>query len=150
MDEGVEGNIDLVTSIVTKGGAKAADQQVIEDMLTSLESEKTVEGWESGVVGHWVGSFGKNKINISITKIDGENAEGFSVCAGNFRKIEGTVVPEDNGYTFVMNEPGNDQYDGAFDFAVAKDLSGLTGSWKTFKKERNTPKNYSLSKKEFT
>lgn len=142
-------SMDLVTSIVKKGGAKAEDQVTIETMMSSLEEEKAVEGWESEVVGHWVGKFGKNKINISITKIDGANVEGFSVCAGNFRKIEGTVVAEGIGYRFVMDEPGTDKYDGTFDFTIDKDFKGLNGIWIPFKKEGNSEKKYSLSPKEF-
>ncbi len=142
-------NLDLVSSIVQKGGAKAADQETIELMMSSLEEEKAIEGWESKVVGHWVGAFGKNKINISITKIDGANAEGFSVCAGNFRKIQGTVVGEGVGYRFVMDEPGTDKYDGTFDFIIDHDFKSLSGVWVPFKKEGNSEKKYTLYQKEF-
>lgn len=142
-------SVDLVKSIVQKGGAKSADQETIESMMTSLEEEKAVDGWESKAVGHWVGKFGKNKINISITKIDGGSAEGFSVCAGNFRKIEGTVHAEGIGYRFVMDEPGSDAYDGTFDFTIDKDFKGLSGVWIPFKKEGNTEKKYNLTQQEF-
>ena len=70
--------LDLVSSIVTKGGAKAADQLLIEEMLSGVNETKSLDTWEAKAVGHWVGNFGDNKINISITRIKDGKVEGFS------------------------------------------------------------------------
>ena len=141
--------LDLVSSIVTKGGAKAADQVLIEQMLSNVSETKNLTTWESKAVGNWVGKFGNNKINISLTRIKDGKVEGFSVCAGNFRKIEGEVSLKENGYHFTMNEPGNDKYDGSFDFTIDPDFSVMFGTWTPFKKEGNTSKKYELNQKEF-
>ena len=94
------------------------------------------------VLGIWVGPFGKNAINVSLTKIEGNVVEGYSVCAGNFRKIKGFYeTKNDIVYHFQMNESGTDPYDGVFDFSINLQDMKLTGNWKPFKEKAIQQKN---------
>jgi hypothetical protein len=128
----------------TIGPAKSKDQLAIEENIFSINSS------ENPLYGYWVGGFGKNKINIAIAKIVGDSIFGHSVCAGNFRAIKGTIQDlGENQYKATMREPGDDQYDGQFEFEIDAPREELSGSWKPYKKTVGA-KTYVLTKTDFT
>ena len=132
----------------TYGGEKSADQLIMDDMYAHIKDNPAYGPID--VLGIWVGPFGKNAINVSLTKIEGNVVEGYSVCAGNFRKIKGFYeTKNDIVYHFQMNESGTDPYDGVFDFSINLQDMKLTGNWKPFKEKGNTAKEYTLIKKKF-
>jgi hypothetical protein len=149
MAEGDEGALedDLVSSIVHKGGAKSEDQIMIENMMADVDPANT--GMDQEIIGHWVGSFGKNMINLTITSVAGDHIEGFSICAGNFRKITGTYTADENFVDVKMEEPGTNQYDGTFEFTVDLNKEEISGHWEPFKSEGNSAKDYVLKKRTF-
>lgn len=150
MDEGAGATIeeDLIASIVHKGGAKSEEQILIEEMMATMEADESVRNQQ--VYGHWVGKFGKNMINITLSNIDGGSIEGYSVCAGNFRKITGTINDDGSSMlTAKMDEPGTNQYDGTFEFTVDLSKKELTGHWTPFKSEGNSAKDFTLKKKSY-
>lgn len=139
---------DLIASIVHKGGAKSPDQIEIENMMANITADVSEDNQK--VYGHWVGNFGKNMINITLSKIDGDYIEGYSVCAGNFRKITGSIA--DKGTDFMqieMEEPGDNQYDGKFVMTADLNTGALSGHWTPFKKEGNSEKDFTLKKREY-
>ena len=126
------------------GGEKLADQLYIDAQL--VKEDNTADH----ILGSYVGEFGVNKINITLVKAEEWSAEGFSVCAGNFRKLSGTFdLMEDDKYTFTLKEPGDDKYDGVFEFVLDAATKKIEGTWDPYKKEGNSSKNYSLSKRVF-
>jgi hypothetical protein len=126
------------------GPEKSEAQLTIEENIYSINSS------ENPVYGYWVGAFGKNKINIAIAKIEGDSVFGHSVCAGNFRAIKGTIESiGENEFKAVMREPGDDQYDGEFQFEIDVARQELSGSWKPYKKTVGA-KTYNLLKTDFT
>lgn len=128
------------------GGAKATEQELIEKALNAMAAGT------DPLLGCWVGMFGENKINISITERTATEAVGFTVCAGNFRPIRGTVKADgENRFLLSMDEPGDNKYDGHFEFAIT--LGGsqplLSGTWKPFKTGVVANREYSLTKRKF-
>jgi len=137
--------------VIAKGGEKDNNQIVLDDMLAELKNSQTnLSGKEEQkVLGHWVGAFGPNMINITITHLEGELARGYSVCAGNFRKLTGNFTSNEKGFHFNLKEPGNDPYDGVFEFDVNTTQSTLVGKWTPFVEKGNSPKKYELQQKIF-
>jgi YARHG domain len=130
----------------TIGPEKSPEQIQIEEAIRKLEKNK-----DNPVVGYWVGAFGKNKINIAIAEVDKGKALGYTVCAGNFRPITGTVNnANDSIYLFDMKEPGTDQYDGHFEFVIHTKGNRMTGSWSPFKKGAASAKKFEVFKTEYT
>ncbi len=125
----------------TIGPEKSSEQLQIEEAI-----EKMIANLKDSVVGvgYWVGFFGDNKINIAIAEIKDGKALGYTVCAGNYRPISGTVENIDGGYSFVMSEPGTDKYDGKFNFIIGDYEEFLKGNWSPFKKDVTSAKSYSL------
>jgi YARHG domain len=124
------------------GPDKSLEQLDIEKAITLMEENKDLP-----IVGYWVGAFGRNKINIALAGISEGKAIGYTVCAGNYRPISGEVsVKGDSLYSFDMKEPGTDQYDGHFQFAINTNQNSLTGKWSPFKKGAASSKEFSLKK----
>lgn len=109
--------------------------------------------------GNWVGDFvaeevkqesnytTTNKINIRIISINKENVViGQSIVAGNKRPLKGSF-DEATG-KFLLNEPGNNKYDGVFEFEVKGD--SLIGTWIANDKTLNVIKStFALAQKQF-
>lgn len=91
----------------------------------------------------------ENKINISIDKIDGKNIEGHSVVAGNNRPFKGTLKEDNEKFSFEVSEPGDNKYDGKFNFEIKKNDTLLNGIWTAFKKIEIPKRAYELQKKIF-
>jgi hypothetical protein len=141
--EAPEAKIVLAKDPRKIGPEKSTEQLTIEENIYNINAS------ENPLFGYWVGSFGKNKINIAIARIAGDSVFGHSVCAGNFRAIKGTITQSsDNVYDVKMREPGDDQYDGAFEFRIDLEKNELSGSWKPFKKTVGA-KTYTLVKRDF-
>lgn len=142
LDESLESTLNINPRTI--GGNKLPEQDYI-DQFVNLKDETADK-----ILGSYVGNFGKNVINITLTKASEWGAEGYSVCAGNFRKLKGTFdLMEDDHYTFTLEEPGNDRYDGIFNFSLDASDQLITGSWTPFKAEGNSAKKYELKKRSF-
>jgi len=123
------------------------------------------------LIGFWVGYFEKkntegshkkdiyadeglywnrdNKINISIDQIADGKVIGHSVVAGNNRPFEGTIKEDKKSFAFELSEPGDDKYDGKFNFTIKKEDSKLNGTWKAYKKIDIQEREYQLTKTVF-
>jgi hypothetical protein len=153
-------------------GTDTSGIEAIQEMPQEPEQKHTTE--EQLLLGYWVGWFERdeetddtydkalivddgyawmreNKINISIDRIENDSVFGHSVVAGNHRPFEGTMQKKPaNSYSFAVREPGDDKYDGAFDFTIIVDKNGtksvrlLEGTWKAFKKINIQKRKYQL------
>lgn len=88
-----------------------------------------------------------NKINISIDAINGDKVRGHSVVAGNYRPFAGTFTRQGALYRMSVREPGDDRYDGKFDFALDAAAREVTGTWTANDKNLAVPKREYLLKK---
>lgn len=152
---------DSETKIQIEEGTEVTEEN---DAVEHRKNANAEEG--DNVIGFWVGYFKEdseenytdkgvfvddgfywnreNKINISIDKITDSVVIGHSVVAGNKRPFSGTVT---NGQ-FRVREPGNDKYDGEFQFEILNNK--LIGKWTAYKNIDVKKRKYSLEKKEFT
>lgn len=103
------------------------------------------------LLGSYVGPFGDNKITLLITRIAGDTVEGRSVVGGNDRPYAGTVKLADGKYSISAKEPGDDKYDGVFDFSIdSKQPDVVTGNWKPNTAGAHLgPKDFTLQRRAF-
>jgi hypothetical protein len=136
--------------------AKTTQQasQTTETVAQAQEQQETLtpqNSTEEQIKGYWVGMFGKNKINIAITDLleDGK-VKGYSVVSGNDRKFEGTYQVNGQLYSFAVKEPGDDKYDGQFEFSInlADVEPKISGKWTPYN-TKMAGKTYTLDKKIF-
>jgi YARHG domain len=122
------------------------------------------------LIGFWVGDFANaeedngnkninadeglywqrnNKITISIDSIVNQNIIGHSVVAGNNRAFKGNIIEDSTQFVLEVSEPGDDKYDGKFNFTIQKNDDEAIGIWKSFKKIEIENRKYTLQKKIF-
>ena len=86
---------------------------------------------EFGIQGYYVGYFEaskydenkdvmySNKITISIDSLSEKICYGHSIVAGNMRPFKGGYTKsDDNTFSVKAKEPGDDRYDGTFEFVI--------------------------------
>lgn len=110
---------------------------------------------QSETMGTYTGMFlpidGKglvNKITISINSLSNGEILGHSIVSGNNRPFKGTYSQTQGGVTCVVKEPGDDKYDGAFEFTILSTTEKLTGKWIP-NDSKLQPKSYNLDKRKF-
>ena len=103
------------------------------------------------LIGSYVGDFGTNKITLLIIKAINDTVEGRSVVGGNDRPFAGIIKFLDGKYNVSAKEPGDDKYDGEFNFTIdQKQPDMVSGNWKP-----NVPsatlaaKDFSLKRRSF-
>ena len=103
------------------------------------------------LLGSYVGPFGDSKITLLITRIAGDTVEGRSVVGGNDRPYAGTVKLVDGKYSVSAKEPGDDKYDGVFNFTInSKEPDVVTGNWKPNTAGAHLgPKDFTLQRQAF-
>ncbi len=142
-------------SILTLASCNSNDKNTEK---SAVDSTATVNTTYDHVLGMWVGdfvaeeyredSYSENKITLVIKSIDKDKVIGRSVVAGNDRPLQGTLTDSGNKISFVLDEPGDQKYDGRFEFELRNDT--LVGTWKSYNQEINvTKRSFKLLKKVF-
>lgn len=87
------------------------------------------------------------KISIKINRITKDSVYGQSIVEGNQRPFRG--IFNESTKSFILDEPGNDKYDGRFEVKLNSD--SLTGNWSAFNKSavKAPIKSLKLIKKQF-
>ncbi len=89
------------------------------------ENNTTNETISSDLTGEWNGTFGENKITLVIKSININRVTGHDIVQGKTRHLSGKVDENNN---FILNEPGDEEWDGVFKFNIEN--SHLIGNWK--------------------
>lgn len=144
-----------------KGKNNSAVQQDMVAADTSIKAAAIAPEMYTGLYGNWVGENivtdydvekfkGQevSRLNIVIKQITDSGVLAQSVVNGNSRLMHGSVTQAGDKYIFVMDEPGDDKYDGRFEFTIQADT--LIGTWSPYDKTLATKKTkYELTKKPF-
>lgn len=119
------------------------------------------------IIGYWVGEFEPDYsqksiddlmsqdpspwrfykfINVSIDSISGNHIFGHSLVSGLRRPLFGTYIQEGLKYVFNLSEPGDNQFDGRFEFSISENDSEIVGNWTANKKVKVFSRTYKLRK----
>ncbi|RZL46608.1 MAG: YARHG domain-containing protein [Pedobacter sp.] len=125
-----------------------------EVMVEQTQEDKDLNGF-------WVGDFiatemkdeseyvMNNKLNIAIKSILNDSVSAQSIVAGNKRPLTGKISRRNGKVTFNLAEPGDDKYDGTFEFELVNDT--LVGVWKAYNTTLPvTKRSFKLAHKEFS
>ena len=114
------------------------EKEVIKDDTSFLQYTDYFGSWVGDFIaeeytdGNGDGSH-SNKINLVVKRIEADSVFGQSIVAGNSRDFKGVVRKKDSQFVFTVNEPGDQKYDGVFEFSIANDT--LKGNWTSFRKD---------------
>lgn len=106
------------------------DKQLLEAKVSKNKNGVLIKNF----IGVYTGAFGDNEIGLEIISINPKtlSVTGSNSVAGNSRPLKGTIEILDNVCYFVLNEPGDDQYDGVFEFKIYKNSNtSLEGTWRS-------------------
>ncbi len=137
-------------SLILFGSCNSSSTKDVEK-TNGKDSAPSVTTAAINLLGSYVGPFGDNKITLLITKVVSDTIEGRSIVGGNDRPFTGIVKFINDKYTVTAREPGDDQYDGVFDFTIDTKLPDMvTGSWKPNVAGAHLgPKTFSLKRRAF-
>ena len=124
-------NISVDLPDGSKLGAKAFRKG---DQFTKIIEKNQSASILNSMIGAYSGSFGENEIMLKIENIDPKtfSVTGKNTVSGNSRPLKGTIEILDNVCYFVLNEPGDNPYDGVFEFKIYKNSNtSLEGSWRS-------------------
>jgi hypothetical protein len=120
------------------------------------EKPKKTKSEHQFVLGKWTGTLRDKKLTIVIESIQGNDVTGYNIAGKNKRPLQGKIMEDDRmidgecggnlmAYKVVLNEPGDDKWDGTFtlyfvDCPVYDDQVGnilshsysVDGSWRAF------------------
>ena len=147
----------ILTSLVTIF-CLACNQKPAPEKDEAIVAETSSENLN--LIGFWVGQFEakdykkdaeyvySNRLNIAIKAIIGDDVTAQSIVAGNSRLLKGKILRKDGKVTFELAEPGDDKYDGKFEFELINNK--LVGFWESFDKNLAVTKRiFELERKEF-
>lgn len=97
----------------------------------------------SQLKGLYAGTFDGTPISISINYISGKRVSGYNVHKGLKRNMRGTIEPFGSQMKMVLDEPGDNKYDGHFELFIDTASFSGKGKWTT----KNEP---TLGSKEFS
>ena len=95
--------------------------------------------------GTYTGDFKGSPIAITLNYISDTHVSGYNVHKGLIRNVTGTIESTPSGLHLVLNEPGNNQFDGKFDFVIDTTNWLAKGKWTPIKKGEET--SFELKKK---
>lgn len=103
----------------------------------------------SNIKGEYVGNFGKDELTINIEDLDldGGNVTGYDLVKENKRVLKGSATKTNNPeeIKLKLSEPGDDKWDGVFDFVLNIENNVINGSWKS--NNGKSTKEFTLNKK---
>jgi len=145
----------LIVFALFLSGCNTKSNKAEQDNNNSVNTNNNGETINSAenIIGSYVGIFGQkgndNKITLLISRIDKNKIEGRTIVGGNNRPFNGTIVTEGDNFQVNAKEPGDDKYDGEFNFNINKfNTDELRGDWTPFK-NTTSAKIYTLHKKQF-
>jgi hypothetical protein len=106
-----------------KPNDKSVEQNTIQQTISNnSKSEKTNKDNEPSnvILGTWTGEMSEKKLTIVVEKINESELVGYNILGSKRRNLKGTFTdgawdqPCTKAYEAILNEPGDDQWDGVF------------------------------------
>ncbi len=138
----------------TGNNKKTETEDSIVQQQGFVKQDEVIDSTLQRIIGSYVGDFGddkinSNKINLIVSGLKKDSVSGRSVVGGNDRPFKGTFRLENGVYFVKASEPGDDKYDGVFDFSfdpAKPDV--IAGSWVPNHKDQKS-KQFTLKKRAF-
>lgn len=136
----------LIISLLIAACNRQQKPVVEEQKITKTEDLSKINDYKLDTLkGIYIGPFGGSPITIVLTYLNENKAIGYNVHQGLQRNLVGSVKMKENEVEFVLEEPGDNPYDGIFTFSIDKKSFKLRGKWESISGKIST-KSYLLSK----
>jgi len=98
-------------------------------------------------MGTYSGSFNKGIMTLVINYISGKTASGYNIHKGLRRNFNGEVTRKGSELNFVLNEPGDNPFDGTFYFTLDTASLLIRGKWVAKDSAKISTKKLALSRR---
>lgn len=115
----------LILTSCTQEPAPA--ETIIETIQAEIPEEDNFN--YDTLTGIYMSDFGGSDIRIVLNYVSRNNAIGYNIHKGLQRNINGPVRVSGDSIYMTLNEPGDHEYDGAFELAFVGIDSKPTGEW---------------------
>lgn len=82
------------------------------------------------LTGMFSGNFGKSFIHLHLTYLNDHKAVGYNIHKGLQRNLLGSITEREKDWLLILEEPGDNPYDGVFTLEISKSDQSVKGSWK--------------------
>jgi hypothetical protein len=96
--------------------------------------------------GTYSGNFDQGYITIVLNYVNGKNVSGYNLHKGTRRNINGTLKADSGVYKFILKEPGDNPFDGTFEFSIDTTKFSVSGIWTPNDASKTSSKTLSLTK----
>lgn len=122
-------SISLVFVLLSCGESESEAVTNIEKIEASIPEEDLFD--YDTLQGMYIGDFGGSDIRIILNYVSSKNAIGYNIHRGLQRNIIGKVSRSGDSVTLILQEPGDNEFDGVFTVLLTGDKSKLTGYWES-------------------
>lgn len=130
----------MLASLSSCGDKKSSDGSPQSDSLSVTFDTKMFEG-------EYIGNFGDAHIVVVLSYVQGKNVSGYNIHKGLKRNIKGNLTTTNDVYRFKLEEPGDNPYDGKFDFTLEPEKFTGKGTWTPNDKKKLTAKSFELQQR---
>lgn len=129
----------LLTTILVSCGDGETEKEIEKvEIAPEIPDEDTFD--YDTLHGMYIGDFAGSDIRIILNYVSSNNAIGYNIHKGLQRNISGKVSRSGDSVTMILQEPGDNEYDGKFTLLfVGNDLQP-TGTWESFSEKIATKK----------
>lgn len=120
----------LAFYLVSCGKAESETEQEKLELTPEIPAEDTFD--YDTLHGTYVGDFAGSDIRIILNYISSKNAIGYNIHKGLQRNIMGKVTRSGDSVTVILEEPGDNEYDGKFTLLFIGNDLHPTGTWESF------------------
>lgn len=96
--------------------------------------------------GSYKGNFDQGFITVVLNYVNGKNVSGYNLHKGTRRNINGSVMQDASGFKFIVKEPGDNPFDGTFEFTIDTATFSLNGIWTPNDSSKTKAKQLALNK----
>lgn len=101
-----------------------------EGEIVSTLADQDNQMYPDTLKGLYSGNFGKSFIVLNLTYVNEHKAVGYNIHKGLQRNVSGSVTERQNDWLLVLDEPGDNPYDGVFTLEISKSDFTVKAVWK--------------------
>ena len=121
--------ISLTTLLITSCKEKEAPKEIITIKNIPAEIPEIDNFDYDTLKGIYIGDFGGSDIRIILNYVSQNNAIGYNIHKGLQRNLSGTTSRSGDSIEVILNEPGENEYDGVFTLLFIVNDLNPTGTW---------------------
>ncbi len=120
----------LLIYIFSGCSEESAQPDTLVEKVPAVIPEEDLFDYDT-LQGMYIGDFAGSDIRIILNYVSMKNAIGYNIHKGLLRNLTGKVSRSGDSVTIILNEPGDNEFDGVFTLNFVGDDHKPTGTWES-------------------